>query len=396
MDFRQETLRSCSCHVHSAREKQTKQAQFWPHFGAFASAHDSAAPLASEAINMARELKNLSDALVAGLKDASASTVGGVMQAGRASRSRAEVVETVVELEEVVVEQKPKKAAPKRKQAARQASEESAVVLPAAKASKAANGKRKKRAPLDAVKLEAAEDADEAAADAVVAAPAEDAVEQAVAALAPAPSGPAARGSNLREAQARVARDRAAHFARADKADKEPARSSSSSSSSKPGKDEEWCGPFATARRLLNERAAAAAARQLRLDNGTIEEDESADEGDRDAPPAVKKVVVQWTGTGSGSLIGRTFSVPPLFQLCLQMLCANFDCVEDLGDVTAEVRNRLAALLCRQLKLTPEVLERIAGPGVTEVVLPDCSRIDAEQMLVSRRCTHMLLLQLYL
>jgi hypothetical protein len=333
---------------------------------------------------MARELKNLSDALAAGLKDNSASTVGSVMQAGRASRSRAEAVETVVEVEEVAVLEPKKKAAPKRKQAAvAEASEESAV---AAKASKATNGKRKKRAPLDTAQPEPADNgneaADDAAADAVAAAaPAEDAVEQAVAALAPPPSGPAARGSNLREAQARVARDRAAHFARADKADKEPARSSSSS---KPAKDEEWCGPFATARRLLNERAAAAAARQLRLDNGTIEEDESADEGDGDAPPAAKKVVVQWTGTGSGSLVGRTFSVPPLFQLCLQMLCANFECVEDLGDVTAEVRNRLAALLCRQLKLTPEVLERIAGPGVTEVVLPDCSRIDAEQMLVSR------------
>ncbi|KAG5185876.1 hypothetical protein JKP88DRAFT_354036 [Tribonema minus] len=249
--------------------------------------------------------------------------------------------------------------------------------------------------------------------------------------------------SNLREAQARVARDRAAHFARVDKTPEATAPavvrriSSAGGSAAAAAEPEEWCGPFATARRLLNARADAAAARQRKLNGEDVsEEDSDAENGDgsakKPAKPAHKganyarrcatdgvrsgtvpqaawwwsgegrgrgsligracrvaplfnlclSVVVQWEGRGRGSLIGRVFRVAPLFDLCLRLVADNFDCVEELGDVTPEVRNRLGALLCRQLQLTPEVLSRLAAPGVAEVVLPDCSRIDAQQMQV--------------
>ncbi|CAN0118988.1 unnamed protein product, partial [Phaeothamnion confervicola] len=53
--------------------------------------------------------------------------------------------------------------------------------------------------------------------------------------------------------------------------------------------------------------------------------------------------------------------------------------------VTPNVRNRLAGHLCRRLKLTTGTLRRLATGGsegalATELALPDCSRIEPQQM----------------
>lgn len=54
----------------------------------------------------------------------------------------------------------------------------------------------------------------------------------------------------------------------------------------------------------------------------------------------------------------------------------NLDAIESLGCVTAEVREKFAEELVRQGKLTPEVLDRIVDPSLTQLLLTDCSKFD--------------------
>jgi DNA repair protein RAD7 len=201
-------------------------------------------------------------------------------------------------------------------------------------------------------------------------------------------------------AMAKVGRERAAHFARnssstassssgaiaarnsstsrAKKKRSNPEREtarSSAAAAAPAAPAEEWCGPFATARRLLAGQAAAAAERNEMLKGDVESDSEGDDNGDVAKPPPIA-----WEPSGKGSMLDKYVSPDSLRSLCLSLVADNFEVVEGLGYVSAEVRNKLATLLCRKLQLTPEVLGRLAEPGITELVLPDCSRIDADTM----------------
>ncbi|CAN0447822.1 unnamed protein product [Ascophyllum nodosum] len=131
----------------------------------------------------------------------------------------------------------------------------------------------------------------------------------------------------------------------------------------------------------MEEREKAATRRESIRTNGIAEAEEGSDDDNDDEedrhPPTVK---LEWKPRGRGSTAGKSRGVLTLFRLCLDLLAENFDHVESLGDVSAEIRNHLAGVLCQELKLTTEALRRLSEPGVTELILPDCSRIEPDQM----------------
>eukprot|EP00904_Undaria_pinnatifida_P005750 jgi/Undpi1/2304/HiC_scaffold_13.g05688.m1 len=171
-------------------------------------------------------------------------------------------------------------------------------------------------------------------------------------------SGRQPKGVNSRrEAFAKVARSRGAHFARPDQ---KPAAGTGgmaasgggggSGSGRGPGNargrgravrvgdgrvegeaaPELWPGPFAEARRLMDKREEAAALRESVRVHGKAQarsDDDSDPEGEKTPPP----IKVEWTPRGRGSRSGKSNAIPSLFQHCLNLLSDNFDHIESLG-----------------------------------------------------------------
>ncbi|TFJ81456.1 hypothetical protein NSK_007417 [Nannochloropsis salina CCMP1776] len=104
---------------------------------------------------------------------------------------------------------------------------------------------------------------------------------------------------------------------------------------------EEWCGPFATARRMLREREEARAARLARLEGGQVEEEEEEGEegggegGVKDKGRKRRKVVVEWEPVGRKK---RPLSFEPLAlsTQCLNLLLMHVEGLEGLGEVSTQ------------------------------------------------------------
>eukprot|EP00911_Craspedida_sp_UC1_P002398 UC1_evm1s1791 len=78
-----------------------------------------------------------------------------------------------------------------------------------------------------------------------------------------------------------------------------------------------------------------------------------------------------------GSLLSELRgSVVPLQDLCINLVCANIDLVDALGDVGDSVRDALCALLCRHRKLDERVLRLFLGQDTSCLRLYDCADLD--------------------
>ena len=72
--------------------------------------------------------------------------------------------------------------------------------------------------------------------------------------------------------------------------------------------------------------------------------------------------------------------VPSLFSVAVKLLVQHIAAVSSLWGVPDSIRSQLAAAVCAQRKLSPEVALLFGQDTPTELVIPDCSQLDAKAM----------------
>ncbi|KAI5067561.1 hypothetical protein GOP47_0018089 [Adiantum capillus-veneris] len=179
-----------------------------------------------------------------------------------------------------------------------------------------------------------------------------------------------------------IARDRAFHFAHFDADGNEaPAGAPPSYPSRRSGRqprqvgernpqeqpqpqEVDWPGPFSTARQLVNNRAKAAAARQI-----------------ADAPGS-KLSVVDWkpTRVPGNHAFGRRIC-PSLQDLCLSVLATNVDNVVSLEGVPDLVRLRISAAFCEHRNMSSKALSLFFQGEPSEVHSVDCTQVGEDELL---------------
>ncbi|KAG2483984.1 hypothetical protein HYH03_017151 [Edaphochlamys debaryana] len=186
-------------------------------------------------------------------------------------------------------------------------------------------------------------------------------------AAAAAPGGGDA--ASRRDGMADIARKRAAHFANF--ADDDEARDDNVHTGTGEART---LGPWSSAVQLVNARGQAQQDRKARL--------QQQQQAAREAEDALAEAA-DWEPSRDPSLGPHPrCPVPPLFATCLGVLTAWVECVESLEGVPDAIRVRLAASVCAQRKMSPEVSRLFSGgsPSPSEVSLPDCTQLDAGAM----------------
>jgi DNA repair protein RAD7 len=90
---------------------------------------------------------------------------------------------------------------------------------------------------------------------------------------------------------------------------------------------------------------------------------------------------VPWEPSRDPSLGPRPCApVPSLFSLSVKLLVNHINAVTSLWGVPDPIRSQLAAAVCAQRKLSPEVALLFGQDTTTELVIPDCSQLDAKAM----------------
>ena len=72
--------------------------------------------------------------------------------------------------------------------------------------------------------------------------------------------------------------------------------------------------------------------------------------------------------------------VPSLFSVAVKLLVQHIAAVSSLWGVPDGIRSQLAAAVCAQRKLSPEVALLFGQDTPTELVIPDCTQLDAKAM----------------
>ncbi|GIL72169.1 hypothetical protein Vretimale_462 [Volvox reticuliferus] len=178
------------------------------------------------------------------------------------------------------------------------------------------------------------------------------------------PGGSCEAGSRRKD-MASIARRRAAHFANFNADD------DTSDNNVHVGSDQaRTLGPWSSAIELVNAREKAQHDRQAKLQGikGTTEEGHAEDEA-------------EWQPRRDPSLGPHPQeSVRSLFETCLDVLTTYVDCVESLWGVPDVIKVRLATSVCRRRKMSPEVARLFTVGSPAEVLLPDCTQLDAVVM----------------
>jgi DNA repair protein RAD7 len=87
---------------------------------------------------------------------------------------------------------------------------------------------------------------------------------------------------------------------------------------------------------------------------------------------------IQWTPSRDPSLGPRPSSqVQTLFSSTLDLLVRNIDAVISLYGVPDVIKTALAARVCQQRLMSPAVAQLFADSAPTELVLADCTQLDA-------------------
>jgi hypothetical protein len=74
-------------------------------------------------------------------------------------------------------------------------------------------------------------------------------------------------------------------------------------------------------------------------------------------------------------------TVKPLFQLCLDYVCANIDLVDSLEGLPEDVLGKMSATLCQQRRLNPDNLALFLQRNITTLRLADCASLLAQLCL---------------
>jgi hypothetical protein len=74
-------------------------------------------------------------------------------------------------------------------------------------------------------------------------------------------------------------------------------------------------------------------------------------------------------------------AVPSLFSLALELLVRHISAVTSLWGVPDAIRSQIAAAAAARRKLAPEVALLFGADTPSELVMPDCHRLDARAML---------------
>ena len=134
---------------------------------------------------------------------------------------------------------------------------------------------------------------------------------------------------------------------------------------------EGWCGPWATASRLIEQRENARVAR----------EEEAAAKGAEPEP------LFRWTPRrDSRTARPRPRSpLPSLQELCVSFLVANIDAVASFGILSPGIQHAIASSLCSQRKFDDNALGLLSATdaGVSELAIPDCSHLSEAAMFAA-------------
>lgn len=160
---------------------------------------------------------------------------------------------------------------------------------------------------------------------------------------------------------------------------------------------QDWGGPFKVARRMIARREEAR-IRRLRAQKGA-----SAHplDGAVKAYELEKKrkdhPSMSWKGRAAEQQATSIYAkrqrraerlleeeeIPSLYDLCVNFLVKNFDCVESLGGVDSSIRTSVAHALVAAGKMNAQSFQAIAEVGIEALEIVDCSQIQEEQMALS-------------
>jgi len=177
---------------------------------------------------------------------------------------------------------------------------------------------------------------------------------------------------------------------------------------SDPAIEEEWCGPFSVARQMI---AAREEARRLREEQQAEAEPnnnkeshplDAATELALDKKRRLENPSMNWVSrhqrtdkestnanyyakrrrrfNRQKSLMGNGSNyVPSLFQLCVNYLVKNFECIDTLGLVDHSIRRALCERLVAQGKMNGAAFDVLAEMGVETLELVDCAQVTQDQ-----------------
>lgn len=212
-----------------------------------------------------------------------------------------------------------------------------------------------------------------------------------------------------------IAERRAAHFARADpvsiheSVSVESARILSKPSSTPTGirpviastadtSDDKWCGPFATAYEIIGKREEAKRLREELMkqhDNDSLVYDEDLDEYDT----TIRQILTaqSYSTASNQSLNVYSQKVKRLVDICLTVVTDNFDNlsstegleVMSVDMISNDLKIRIAEMLAEKHLLTADRIQAMMvstyfsndWDGVEEIVLPDCSQINEDELI---------------
>lgn len=159
-----------------------------------------------------------------------------------------------------------------------------------------------------------------------------------------------------------IARRRAAHFAFFNSEDEQSSASQKRPEPNIEGRSDEekrdWPGPFSTARRLVEERAAVLAARKEKL-----------------AGSGKSASLIEWEPMRDKDFKTHTLP-PPLEELCLGVLCKHVEFIESLEGIPDATKKKICRAFCASRKVTAQVLRLFITGSQTEISVPDCSLVS--------------------
>ena len=162
---------------------------------------------------------------------------------------------------------------------------------------------------------------------------------------------------------------------------------------------QEWCGPFSVARRMIEEREEVKRKKELE----ELEEEQNLASHPLDAmmdevqmdikrkahPSMTWKGELPTSGTPSSLYAKRqkraeiqrgTRTIPTLFQICVDFVVSNFEHVESLGDVDNDVRVAISKELVRRNQLDADAFKALVEPTLETLEIVDCAGIPHEIM----------------
>ncbi|KAG0523890.1 hypothetical protein BDA96_07G162000 [Sorghum bicolor] len=148
------------------------------------------------------------------------------------------------------------------------------------------------------------------------------------------------------------------------KADKDEHREEEEEEELEPVPDadaQDWPGPFATAARIYEEREAKLRAREL----NSSKVGKSANR------------IILWSPSKDRKNPARAQG-PSLTSLCLNTLAEHSECIESLGGIPEELKQKLLKILCHSRKMNTHLLLELLCDSPTELHLSECSWLSED------------------